>query len=74
MTTLSFLRTEVLALLNNKPGEAYSIAMRDVQRAMVSEAMVQSRGNQTCAAVLLGMSRATLRSHLARMEGSYNGS
>lgn len=72
MTTLSFLRSEVLALLSDKPGEAYGIAMRDVQRAVISEAMVQSRGNQTSAAALLGMNRATLRNRLAAMEGLPN--
>ena len=61
MNTLSFVRTELLSTLSEHPNNALKIAVRQVEDALIEEALILTRGNKTQAAELLGINRATLR-------------
>jgi len=43
----------------------YALVMEEVERPLFESVMIHTRGNQTKAAVLLGISRGTLRKKLA---------
>lgn len=47
------------------PHAIYEMVIASVERPMLEVVMLQSQGNQTIAAAMLGMSRSTLRRKLA---------
>lgn len=65
MTALSFVRNEVVGLLSDNVGSAYAVAVLELESALISEALISTRGNQADAANLLGIHRTTLRKRIA---------
>jgi DNA-binding protein Fis len=61
-------RERLLGLLRDAPagGDLRDRIVTEVERALVAEALLQTGGNRTAAAKLLGIDRATLR---ARLDG-----
>ncbi|RMD80562.1 MAG: Fis family transcriptional regulator [Gammaproteobacteria bacterium] len=50
----------------HSPGNLYQLVMDEVERPLLQAAMAHAGGNQTRAARLLGINRATLRKKLDR--------
>ncbi len=48
--------------------DLYALVMEEVERPLFESVMTNTRGNQTKAAALLGISRGTLRKKLARYQ------
>ena len=48
----------------HKPGDLYGMVIGEVERPLLETVLRHTRGNQTAAAELLGMSRSTLRKNL----------
>ncbi len=65
--TLSFLTSEIIDTLGKYPEKAIWNAIRQLEHAMVEEALILCNGNQTKTADLLGFSRSTLRDRMRSM-------
>ena len=50
------------------PSDLYQMVMEEVERPLFQTVMEHTGGNQTRAAILLGISRSTLRKKLARFD------
>ena len=52
------------ALTDNSPRNLYEIALAELELPLLTEVIKRTKGNQSKAAVLLGLSRGTLRKKL----------
>ena len=58
------------SLSGNKPVDVYKLVIEEVEGALYEEMMVFTRGNQSLAARLMGVSRGTLRTKLTQYFGT----
>lgn len=65
--TLSFLTSEIIETLGKHPEKAMRIAIRQLEHAMIEEALILCNGNQTKSSELLGLNRGTLRDRMRSM-------
>lgn len=65
--TLSFLTSEIIETLGKHPENAMWIAIRQLEHAMIEEALILCNGNQTKSSELLGLNRGTLRDRMRSM-------
>ena len=65
--TLSFLTSEIIETLGKHPENAMRIAIRQLEHAMIEEALILCNGNQTKSSELLGLNRGTLRDRMRSM-------
>lgn len=65
--TLSFLTSEIIETLGKHPESAMWIAIRQLEHAMIEEALILCNGNQTKSSKLLGLNRGTLRDRMRSM-------
>ncbi|MFW1946251.1 helix-turn-helix domain-containing protein [Acinetobacter guillouiae] len=65
--TLSFLTSEIIETLGKHPENAMWIAIRQLEHAMIEEALILCNGNQTKSSELLGLNRGTLRDRIRSM-------
>ena len=56
---------KVVEILRDKKGKAYNALLVEFEKVMLEETLVMTRGNQTRAAVVLGLNRGTLRKKLS---------
>lgn len=59
------LETYFNTLENTDPIELYNLVLHEVEKPLLEKVMLETRGNQSKAAVWLGISRSTLRKKLA---------
>jgi Fis family transcriptional regulator len=58
------LRSYFASLNGHKPGDLYQLVMREVERPLFTAVLNYTRGNQSEAAEILGITRGTLRKKL----------
>lgn len=56
---------KVVEILRDNKGKGYRTLLVEFEKVMLEEALVMTRGNQTRAAVVLGLNRGTLRKKLS---------
>lgn len=66
--TISFLKDELVKFLKENEGSAFHLGRHLIEEALIEEALIACRGNQTKAANLLGVNRGTLVKRLARVK------
>ena len=64
MKSLSFVTQEIIKTIQENKGTAFRAAITQLENAVIEEALIQCRGNQTKVSELLGISRATLRKRM----------
>ena len=58
------------SLSGDKPVDVYKLVIEEVEGALYQEMMTYTRGNQSLAARLMGVSRGTLRTKLTQYFGT----
>ncbi len=61
MNSISFLKDEIITTIKTNQGDAFRKSIAQLEKAVIEEALILCRGNQTEAARILGINRGTLR-------------
>lgn len=65
-TQITLNKQEVRSVVEENSGSAYQCAIDQLEKTLISETLIVARGNQTKAAIILGLNRGTLRKKLAK--------
>lgn len=63
-------RIDAANLIQDHTGRAMAKAYAAVEKALISEALIMCRGNQSEAALVLGISRSTIRKRINEIQGA----
>ncbi|WP_111860674.1 helix-turn-helix domain-containing protein [Acinetobacter sp. CFCC 10889] len=61
MNSISFVRDEIIDTIQSNHGNAFEVAVSQVEKAVIEEVLILCRGNITEASKKLGIHRSTLR-------------
>lgn len=61
---------DAVNLIQDHKGGAMAKAYAAVEKALISEALIMCRGNQSEAALVLGISRSTIRKRINEIQGA----